>query len=183
MHLEPEHKKIIITLVVLVLAWQFYSFFTSQPKNTTPVVANPLLSPKIKHNIVVYIAGEVSREGVYKVKKDSRVMDLIELAGGVTAYADLNPLNLAEELKDGQKVFIPKIKVAGSSGAGEQTVNVNLASKAELQSVPGLGPSMAARIFEYREKNGSFSRLEELMRVKGMGKGKFAKIRKYLRIS
>jgi len=141
-------------------------------------------------NILVHISGAVKKEGVYQLKYGDRIMDAIKLAGGETALADLSSLNLAETVKDGQKVIVPVRPVIEQRLAGDQSingsgktssnntkVNINSASEKELQKIPGVGASTAKKIIEYRSANGPFSKTEDLMKVKGIGKGKFEKMK------
>lgn len=139
--------------------------------------------------IIVHISGAIKKEGVYQLKYGDRVMDAIKLAGGATALADLSSLNLAEMLKDGQKVIVPAKQIveareSGNSGIkGSATVslnakvNLNAANEKELQKIPGVGPSTAKKIIEYRSTNGPFTKPEDLMKVKGIRKGKYEKMK------
>ena len=148
--------------------------------------------------IIVHIAGEVKKEGIVYLKQGSRIIDAIKEAGGETKEADLSQINLAYELQDGQKVYIPnkneKIteyitvssgnnviveenKNSESTEGKENKVNINTANQSELDSLPGIGPSIAQRIIEYREENGNFQKIEDLQNVKGIGDAKFSNIK------
>ncbi len=148
--------------------------------------------------IIVHIAGEVKKEGIVYLKQGSRIIDAIKEAGGETKEADLSQINLAYELQDGQKVYIPnkneKIteyitvssgnnviveenKNSESTEGKENKVNINTANQSELDSLPGIGPSIAQRIIEYREENGNFQKIEDLQNVKGIGDAKFSDIK------
>ena len=148
--------------------------------------------------ILVHIAGEVKKEGIVYLKQGSRIIDAIKEAGGETKEADLSQINLAYELQDGQKVYIPnkneKIteyitvssgnnviveenKNSESTEGKENKVNINTANQSELDSLPGIGPSIAQRIIEYREENGNFQKIEDLQNVKGIGDAKFSDIK------
>ena len=144
-------------------------------------------------DIVVHITGEVNKPGIVVLKKNSRIADAINSAGGSTKEADLNQINLAYVLEDGQKIYVPnkneKIEedeyITGNSGNTEKSnnskegekVNINEAMQTELEELPGIGPSLASRIIEYRETNGEFEKIEDLQNVKGIGDAKFNDIR------
>ncbi len=130
----------------------------------------------------VYICGEVVYPGVYEVDGDSRICDVLLLAGGFTGEADENSVNLAETVHDGMQVVIPSYaetkkekerlerKEAGA-------LNINTASAAQLCSLPGIGESRAEAIVAYREEHGDFQSPEELMKVSGIKEGMYDKIK------
>lgn len=129
--------------------------------------------------VVVYVAGEVTSPGVVRLREGSRVIDALEQAGGPTPDADLEALNLAQPLQDGQKIQVPRMgespSAKGQGGGGK--VNINLAGREELERLPGIGPTLADRIVAYRESKGGFRSVEELRQVSGIGEKKFAEIR------
>ena len=144
--------------------------------------------------IIVHIVGEVKNEGIIKVEKNSRISDVIDKAGGITEDADLSKVNLAYEVKDGQKIFIPNIeeeegKEYVEEGAGEgvlpeemgginhEKVNINTAKQTELETLTGIGPSTALKIIDYREKNGKFETIEDIKNVPSIGDSKFESIK------
>ena len=146
-------------------------------------------------NIVVHITGAVKNKGILRLPEGSRISDAIEAAGGETKEADLDSINLAYTLEDGKKIYIPsqedkenneqKQYITTESGdttnikenskiEGEnEKVNINTANQSELETLPGIGSSLASRIIEYREQNGKFNSIEELKNVKGIGDAKF----------
>lgn len=143
--------------------------------------------------IIVHITGEVNKPGIVTLKENSRIADAINEAGGATRNADLNKINLAYILEDGQKIYIPnkseKIEnneyiIDGSGNNAKSNnlkevgkVNINEAMQTELEQLPGIGPSLAIRIIEYREQNGKFNNVEDLQNVKGIGNAKFNDIK------
>ena len=144
-------------------------------------------------DVVVHITGEVNKPGIVILKNNSRIADAINSAGGATKNADLNQINLAYILEDGQKIYIPnkneKIEedeyITDNSGNNEKNnsskegekVNINEAMQTELEGLPGIGPSLASRIIEYREANGKFEKIEDLQNVKGIGNSKYNDIK------
>lgn len=146
-------------------------------------------------NIVIHITGQVVNQGVVKLKEGARVIDAIEAAGGATLEANLSKVNLAYLLEDGMQIHIPSIndeeeeeyisssEVSKNKGSKEATkVNINIATSEELQKLPGIGESMAARIIAYRKENGKFTKIEDLKNVSGIGEAKFNNIKNYIYI-
>ena len=161
--------------------------------------------------ILVHVAGAVRRPDVYEFREGDRVRDAIKRAGGALPNSDLNAVNLAAKLTDGQQVYVPVVgeavrrtqadaATAGQRAVGsgrtstarrstkkltspsEGTVNINTADSETLQRLPGVGPATAQRIIEYRERKGRFSAREELMEVRGIGPKKFAKMKALVRV-
>ncbi len=148
--------------------------------------------------IYIHIIGEVKNQGVITLYKGQRIIDAIEKAGGVTDAADLSKVNLAYVLSDGQKVRIPSVNdyeisneeyvttggganvISGGSGNYSRKVNINTATQTELETITGVGPSLAAKIINYREKNGKFKNVEELRNVSGIGDAKFEGLKDFV---
>ena len=142
--------------------------------------------------VYVDVDGAVVRPGVYWLKDGARVSQAIDAAGGLTAEADVTGLNRASKITDGQKIYVPTIgeqqaaaavggadsaAVASGAGSSSELVNINTASAAELQTLSGIGPSMAQSIIDERTQNGAFASVDDLMRVSGIGEKKLAKIK------
>lgn len=177
---------IIFALVAIVLALSVLK--TS--KNKKPADEINLSEEKTEANpfqteIIVHISGCVKNPGVYKMKSNLRLLDLIKLAGG-PVNADLDRLNLAKNLEDGEKIFLPAkseaTKFSGNYAPGiqipeNQKVNLNTASASELETLPGIGPELAQKIVAYRQKNGYFSSINDLRKVGGIGVKKIEKIK------
>ncbi|MFP4015635.1 MAG: helix-hairpin-helix domain-containing protein [Halanaerobiales bacterium] len=146
--------------------------------------------------IMVHVAGEVISPGVYQLSDDARVVNAVEAAGGATSLANLDSINLATSISDGQKIYIPSVierinqinnngnsnndsidtatnLAANSSGK----ININTASASRLQELSGIGPSKAESIIDYRESNGRFENVDELLHVSGIGERTLEKIR------
>lgn len=129
-------------------------------------------------SIVVYVSGAVQRPDVYRLPVEARIKDLVLAAGGMSSAADAEQINLAEQLRDGQHIHIPRQGAAApgdtaalpapSNDAGG-LVDLNRASAEELDALKGIGPALAQRIIEHRETNGPFESVEDLREVKGIG--------------
>lgn len=175
---------------------------------TTPQsdLGAPTVTPVI---IEVYVTGAVALPGVYALPEGSRVQDAIAAAGGAVIQADLDGINLAERLSDEAHVIISRrddatpstvqqpassvsksntVPITGQSGptssksVPSSPVNINTATAEELQTLPGIGPSIAARIIADRDQNGPFRTIEDLTRITGIKEGIMAKIRAYLTV-
>lgn len=133
----------------------------------------------------VYVVGAVYKPGVVEVEEGTRLYQVIQKAGGALETADLSKINLASIVKDEQKIIVPYIenkedKVNDNSAnvqAGVRLVNINTASEAELQTLNGIGASTAKKIVDYRNQNGDFNTVEEIMNVSGIGQSKFDSIK------
>lgn len=155
----------------------------------TEAVVTTVLAEKTEESstqeavIFVDIKGEVKKPGVYQMKVGDRVKDAIEAAGGMTAEADSQKVNLAQRVEDQMVIVVPKIGEEGDAAipAGETRkeatkegkVNINTATVEELKTLKGVGEKKAEAIIEYRKKNGSFKTKEDLMKVRGIGKKLF----------
>lgn len=141
--------------------------------------------------VCVHVCGAVGNPGVYRLPPDSRLYEAIEAAGGLREEADDTSLNQAATVADGQQIYVPtKEEVesgtfGGASGGDTETVsevsegkiNINTAEKEQLMTLRGIGESKAAAIITYRETNGQFRSIEELMEIDGIKEGVFQKIR------
>lgn len=127
--------------------------------------------------VVVHVAGKVARPGIVELTAGSRVVDAVEAAGGADDGVDLSTLNLARVLVDGEQVAVgiePVAEPAPTGDAADPVVNINTATAAELESLPGIGPALAANIVAWRDEHGRFTLIEELQEVSGIGPAKFA---------
>ena len=146
-----------------------------------------------KTYIVLHITGEVINPGIIKIEEGSRVVDAIDKAGGTTPDANLDKINLAYVLSDGQKLYIPSVydekeKEIITEDIGENIIedftvktnnkiNINTATQTELEVLSGIGPSTALKIINYRKENGKFKNIEEIKNVPGIGESKFDAIK------
>lgn len=134
--------------------------------------------------VYVYVCGYVERPGVYPLKVGARICDALELAGGVTKDGRPEALNQAEHVKDGQTIYVPSLDEATELVEVEDgLVDINLADKAMLMTLPGIGESKADIIIQYREEHGAFEAIEELMNIPGIKEGVFNKIKNSIKVS
>ncbi|MBP3222421.1 MAG: helix-hairpin-helix domain-containing protein [Actinomycetaceae bacterium] len=195
-------RAVLIGVLLLGSLWGGYLYFSSSsshddtlsPQSHNTVVASDDEERKnqTKNEYVVYITGAVKKPGVYTLQADARVNDGVQAAGGLAAEADEQRINLAAELTDGMHIHIVKkgeeittqeqvdsqnSASSVSSGGNDGKVNINSSNEETLQNLPGIGPSIAKAIVEWRTKNGKFSSIEELTNVPGIGEGRLEKIR------
>ena len=135
--------------------------------------------------LCVYICGQVTAPGVYYVAQGARVCDVVECAQGFLDGASLESLNLARPVSDGEQIIVRAIDESSSDSAGRgnassQLVNINTATAAQLEQIPGIGAAFAQRIISYRDKQGSFKTVDELKNVSGIGDKKLESIRAYV---
>ena len=143
-----------------------------------------------RDTVFVYVCGAVNSPGVYELKSGARVYEAIELAGGVTAEAAPELINQAEVAADGARIYVPDsdeaegfrngtggLETGVTEGAEKGKVNINTAGKDELMTLTGIGEAKAESILEYREENGKFENIEELMQIGGIKEGVFNKIK------
>lgn len=142
--------------------------------------------------IVVDVKGAVKQEGVYRLSRESRVTDLIKMAGGLTVSADRRAVNLAQKLSDGSVVYIAKIgenrsvipneeNSAHSSAIDKESIdskiNINTAKVEDLTKIPGIGAKRAKEIIDVRESQGGFKKLEDLLKISGIGQKTLEKLK------
>lgn len=129
--------------------------------------------------VFVHVVGEVANPGIYSVDAGGRVFDAIFAAGGFTELADQASVNLAREVSDGEQVLILTTGQAAAPGSAKasQLLSLNRASQAELEQLPGVGPTLAGRMLDWRTANGGFKKKEDLMKVSGIGPKLFASMK------
>jgi competence protein ComEA len=153
------------------------------PCSHTPCALAPPLrvarTVRTAPRLVVDVAGAVRRPGIYRLATGTRVDDAVAAAGGGTARADITAVNLAAPLSDGEQVLVPARGAAGAAGAsaGSTVVDLNSATAEQLDTLPGVGPSTAAKIVAYRQQHGAFHSLAELDAISGIGPSKLAELK------
>lgn len=163
----------------------------SPPSSPALTLTPPATTSTVPDSVVVHVAGAVRRPGVYELPGTARVAVAIDAAGGSTPSAELDALNLAAPLADGQRIYVPErgeVDPASVAVADDATavgtvsepagpVDLNTATVAELEALPGVGPATAAAIVDDRERNGPFPSVDDLERVPGIGPAKLAALR------
>ena len=198
-------KKLLISLILLLVIIAIAIYFITKDLNKESFNVSDFIEntvspsiPKESKQIAIHIDGEVASPGIKYLETGARISDAIEASGGGTSLVDFSKINLAYVLKDGQKVHVPSIyepidTATVSNDAGENViiqdtnsssnmVNINTATQAELETLPGVGASTALKIINYRNQNGNFKKIEDLMNVSGIGEAKFSTIKDHITI-
>jgi len=192
-----------VTATVLgMVAWNSFRPVAPPPELTMPR-ASPDGPPGAarelgEDKLVVHAAGAVVRPGVYHVRLPGRVLDVLDAAGGPLPGADLDQLNLAARVSDGDRVYLPRVGEslpapsgvgsAGTAGAGSAggaaagPVNLNSATPDQLDALPGVGPATAKAIVDHRTEKGRFVSVDDLLSVRGIGEAKLADLRDKVRV-
>ena len=167
------------------------------PKSVAVGDALPDSNVVVPQFLTVHVAGAVKSPGVYRLRQGARVNDGVDAAGGATTSADLDSVNLATLVNEGEQIYIPKRgekprtitsrpqlsvgdaasnRVTGDGEVAARVININLASATQLEQLPGVGPATANAIVAYREKYGAFNTVEDLLKVRGIGPAKLSEI-------
>ena len=181
---SESQKRALVTISLLAIGFACLLFATTRGSAIAQETPKPLLSlSPVKQTILVHVAGKVKKPDVYPLLQGSRVADAIKAAGGAKKGVDLSDINLARILIDGEQIYVgyvaavdrstPKNSVKKYSGI----VNINRATKAEFDSLVGIGPVIAGKIVAYRNQNGSFMAIEDLLKVSGIGAKTLERIR------
>ena len=185
---KEKNKKIFAIIVILIILIaviaikmqdKYYQKNSDVDVGLSKIVTEEK-EEELDEKIKVYITGEVNNEGVIELPQGSRIVDAIDKAGGKTQQADLKNVNLAYELEDGQKIYIPNkednliddFEVVDDGTEGivndnekNNVININKASEVDLQTLPGIGEGLATSIVKYRNENGNFKNIEDLKQV------------------
>jgi len=166
---------VICALLVLITFGALVAYMRSRPREIPVKESKGYSTVDKKRMLTVHVAGAVAKPGLYKLAEGTRVADALTMAGGATPEGILDDVNLASRIKDGQKILVPRsVGIESAPGTtlqeeGSTLLNINTADESELDKLPGIGPSLAKRIVEYRKKNGPFSTIEEIDNVDGIG--------------
>ena len=193
-----------LLIVILAFIWLFSIYGNDQPKNeikksqesNNEIEFKLGIKEKENKTIMVDISGEIITPGVVKLPEGSRIIDAITAAGGKTEDADLSKVNLAYILDDGVQLYIPRYNeklekeiVQTEPGVGiiqeginttskkDSKVNINIANKEKLATLPGIGEGTAEKIIEYRSKTGKFKTIDEIKKIPGIGESKFKSLK------
>jgi competence protein ComEA len=199
MNLKRFLHKNVVSIIIGVVLIAMYVVYQFQDKNsefvmkeTDPLQQNieqPIekeeqsTSQQEEKMLYIDLKGEVNKPGVYEMKQGSRVQDVLQEAGGLTEAADPLLINLAQVLVDEMVIYVPKKGESLPSlstsitSSDNDLLNINTASKSELENLEGIGPAKAESIITYRTEHGNFKNIEEIMEVSGIGEGVFNQIK------
>lgn len=188
-------KKFVVALLLVAAAFAanaFYNHYTNDAVEINSAIDSKIeateLNEKISNankKIIVYIEGAIAKPGLVYAKEGARLGEIVEYAGGLLANADIENLNMADKVVDGDKITIPTKRTAEilrENSSTDDIININTASVEELQKLPRVGPATAKSIIEYREKHGKFKTIEEIKNVPRIGEKTFEKFKDKIKI-
>ena len=189
LNISPEQKRALVIVFALCLGLGGFFLLNSKP-TAAPEIVQDLVIPiqeTATSEVIVNVAGKVANPGVYKLPMGSRVVDAINLAGNQLKGVDISDINLARVLVDGEQILVgtPQAAAAKKAAAKISTSNpldLNRATAAQLDTLPGIGPVTAQRILDYRSKVGRINSVDELKKISGLGGAKFEEIKNLLRV-
>jgi competence protein ComEA len=189
LNISPDQKRALLILFSLCLGLGGFFFVRSGP-TTSPEIVQDLVIPiqeTVTAEVIVNVAGKVANPGVYKLPVGSRVVDAINLAGNQLKGVDISDINLARVLVDGEQILVgtpPAVaaKKAAAKVSASNPLDLNRATAAQLDTLPGIGPVTAQRILDYRGKVGRINSVDELKKISGLGGAKFEEIKNLLRV-
>ena len=192
-NLNPEQKRGLVIIFALTIGLGGFYFFNSRP-SAQPVLLQEVLTETSQESLagnsaqlIINVAGKVSNPGVYQLPQGSRVVDAIEAAGMQLKGVDISDINLARVLVDGEQILVGGLKLSSGKAVTKKItidspLDINRATLAQLDTLPGIGPVTAQRIIAYRSKVGRINSLDELKKISGLGGMKFEEIKPLLRI-
>ena len=179
-----SQRRALIAVSLVAILFATFLFTNTRGRAVAQESAKPTLTmPAVAKTILIHVAGKVKRPDVYPLLAGSRVSDAIKAAGGANKGVDLGDINLARVLIDGEQVYVGYVPKASSSSSKSSksrftgVININRATKAEFDSLAGIGPVIASRIISYRNTNGPFLALDDLLKVSGIGSKTLERIR------
>jgi len=175
---RPGLKAIAIVAAVVVAGAAAYAWFSRpQPESVAPATTASVAATAADRSLVVAVSGKVKFPGLVRLPAGARVADAIEAAGGVLPGTDLSTVNLARKVADGELIVVGGPAAAATPGTVDGKVNLNTATAAQLDALPGVGPVLAERIVAYRDRKGGFRNVGELRQVEGIGDAKFEQLK------
>lgn len=187
-----------LLFIILGLFIMGFVFITKESENSLHSEIAPVDHPEkdeeellSEESVLIDIKGEIHKPGVYELPHDARVNDVIEQASGFTDKADETAINLAQKVHDEMIIIVPSesdeqsgtsSQQSGTSAGQEAKVRVNYATQEEIETLPGIGPAKAQAIIDYREENGLFQTIDDLLDISGIGEKTLENMRDYLQI-
>ena len=189
MNLTQEQRRGLILVFTLSIGIGAFYFLNSRPQPATQAVdvVNPLIYQVEQSKLIINVAGKVKSPGVYQLPPGSRVIDAIEAAGNHLKGVDISDINLARLLVDGEQILVGGNRLQSSKSVArkitvDNPLDINRATLAQLDTLPGIGPVTAQRIIDYRNKVGRINALDDLKKISGLGGAKFEEIKSLLRV-
>ena len=189
LNITNEQKRGLAVIFALSIGIAGFYFLNSRPLSQMPVISDvpPIISQTEPAKLIINVAGKVANPGVYQLPSGSRVIDAIEAAGNQLKGVDISDINLARVLVDGEQILVGASKYSGGKLVAKKVspdnpLDVNRATLAQLDTLPGIGPVTAQRIIDYRIKVGRINSLDELKKISGLGGLKFEEIKPLLRV-
>ena len=198
LHLKSVNPFMLIGIAVLLVALvafalfsasSFLMFGSNQSSDNEIVISEDgegeQTNDQQKASIFIHVGGSVAKPGLYELKEGSRVKDAIDAAGGLNEEANIDSINLAEIVSDGQQIIVSSAQASAegststgtTQGSATGKVNINSATAAELKTLDGVGDATAQKIIDYRQNQGRFSKPEDLKKVSGIGDKKYEAIK------
>jgi competence protein ComEA len=195
---------VIIAVLLVIFSWKLYS----KERNAITIVpaVNSFENSSEEENkiveeevCIIHITGAINNPGVYQLNKGKRIIDAVKMAGGATEQANVDAVNLAAHIFDGQKIVIPfyiddneelnKQNISKSlmyeqyqNSSNSELINLNTATSNQLETLPGIGPVLAKSILNHREKYGLFREIDDIQDVSGIGEKRFESIKEYITV-
>lgn len=189
MNLTQEQRRGLLLVFTLSIGIGAFYFLNSRPQPATQAVdvVTPLINQVEQSKLIINVAGKVKSPGVYQLPPGSRVIDAIEAAGNHIKGVDISDINLARLLVDGEQILVGGNRIQSSKSVSrkittDNPLDINRATLAQLDTLPGIGPVTAQRIIDYRNKVGRINALDELKKISGLGGAKFEEIKSLLRV-
>ncbi len=173
-----ERLVALVALAVVAIVGFGYVWRSADPPSPQPMV---VAETSGRGTILVHVSGAVVSPGLVEVPADSRAADVVAAAGGVTAEASLEAINLAAPVHDGEQIIVPT-DTPNRPATADGRVPINTADAVALETLPGVGPVLAERIVAFRTQNGAFGSVEDLLDVPGIGEAKLASMRDAVRV-
>jgi len=176
-----RREKVLMLIIMFLLLSNIFCIYIRESNNRTAITPEAIDSMFVEEeqedkSIVVHVTGQVANKGIVTLEEGSRVIDAVQAAGGSSEEADLDKINLARIVADGEKIYVPAVgeevdnQMLQEYGlARDGKININTAGISELENLQGIGPVLAQRIVEYRQEKGVFKTPEEIMKVSGIG--------------